>query len=49
MKKLFDDTSKEYLEKWAADWNDIDIEGREFLKSQGGQIVPISDAEAAKW
>jgi TRAP-type transport system periplasmic protein len=49
MKKLFDDTSKEYLVKWAADWNDIDIEGREFLKSQGGQTVPISDAEAARW
>ena len=49
MKKLFDDLSKEYLVKWAADWNDIDIEGREFLKSQGGQVVAISDAESAKW
>ena len=49
MKKLFDTTSKEYIEKWAKDWNEIDIEGREFLKSQGGQIVPISDAEAARW
>jgi TRAP-type transport system periplasmic protein len=49
MKKLFDDTSKEYKDKWALAWNEIDIEGREFLVSQGGQVVPISDAESAKW
>jgi len=49
MKKLFDDTCKEYKDKWALVWNEIDIEGREFLVSQGGQVVPISDAESAKW
>ena len=26
----------------------IDIEGGEFLKSQGGQIIPISDAEVGE-
>ena len=49
MKKLFDDVCKEYKDKWALVWNEIDIEGREFLVSQGGQVVPISDAESAKW
>jgi len=33
----------------AVEWNAIDIEGREFLKSNGGQIVPLSDAEASRW
>jgi hypothetical protein len=27
----------------------IDIEGGEFLKSQGGQIINIGEAESAKW
>lgn len=49
MKKLFDDTSKEYKDKWALAWNEIDIEGKEFLVSHGGQVVNISDAESAKW
>jgi TRAP-type transport system periplasmic protein len=49
MKKLFTDVSNEYKDKWAVEWNAIDIEGGEFLKSQGGQIITISDAESVKW
>lgn len=49
VKKVFEETSKEYAEKWALQMNDMEIEGREFLVSQGGQILSISDAEAAKW
>ena len=49
MKKLITDVSAEYRDKWAVEWNMIDIEGGEFLKSQGGQIIMISDAESAKW
>ena len=30
-------------------WNQMDIEGVDLFKSQGGQIIPLSDAEAAKW
>jgi TRAP-type C4-dicarboxylate transport system substrate-binding protein len=41
--------SKEFTERWAVEWNNIDIEGREFFKSQGGQIVTISDEEVVKW
>jgi hypothetical protein len=32
-----------------SEWNNIDLEGREFFKSQGGQILNLSDAEAARW
>ena len=48
MKKLFTDVSNEYKDKWAVEWNMIDIEGGEFLKSQGGQIITISDAESVQ-
>jgi TRAP-type C4-dicarboxylate transport system substrate-binding protein len=41
--------SNGFIERWAVEWNAIDIEGREFLKSNGGQILPLSDAEAARW
>jgi hypothetical protein len=41
--------TKEYNEKWAVLWNEIDIEGAEFFKSQGGQILPFADAEAERW
>jgi hypothetical protein len=27
----------------------MDIEGRDVFKAKGGQILPLSDAEAAKW
>jgi TRAP-type transport system periplasmic protein len=49
VQKVIMDYTKDFIEEWAVEWNNIDIEGREFLKSQGGQIVPISDAEGARW
>lgn len=49
IKKIFQDTANEYKEKWAVQWNEIEIEGVQFSKSQGGQFLPLSDAEAAKW
>ena len=41
--------SADFIERWAVEWNRIDIEGREFFKSQGGQILNLSDAEATRW
>lgn len=49
VKKVFGDVTKAYNEKWAVLWNDIDIEGAEYFKGQGGQILPLADAEAARW
>jgi len=49
IKKIFQETANEFKEKWAVQWNEIEIEGVQFLKSQGGQIIQISDAEAARW
>lgn len=49
VQKVFIGFSKEFNERWNVEWNKIDIEGKEFFTQQGGQIVPLSDAEAAKW
>lgn len=49
VKKVFTKFSHEFAERWYEEWNNIDIGGRDFFLRQGGQIVPLSDAEAAKW
>ena len=49
VQKVIIEFSKEFNERWTAEWNNIDIEGREFFAKQGGQIVSITDAESAKW
>ncbi len=49
IQKIFTETARDLMEKWAVVWNELEIEGTQFLKSQGGQVIPISDAEAAKW
>jgi len=48
VKKTFTDFSKEFLERWAVEWNKIDIEGRDYFTKLGGQVLPVSDAEQAK-
>jgi TRAP-type C4-dicarboxylate transport system substrate-binding protein len=49
VQKVIDEYSAEFTERWAVEWNNIDIAGRDFFIAQGGQIVPISDAESARW
>ena len=39
----------DFLPRWLVEWNAIDIEGREWFLKQGGQVLPISDAESARW
>ncbi len=48
VQKTITEFSKEFIERWAVEWNRIDIEGREYFTKLGGQIVPVSDAEQAK-
>lgn len=49
VKTIFMEVAEEYKEKWAVAWNESDIEGRDFQKAHGGQFIPLSDEEAAKW
>ena len=48
VKKVFTEHSKEFLERWAVEWNKIDIEGRDYFTKLGGQVLPVSDAEQNK-
>ena len=48
-KKVFKEVSLQFQDKYGIASNDIDIEGREYLKKNGGQLVPFPDEEAQKW
>jgi TRAP-type C4-dicarboxylate transport system substrate-binding protein len=49
IKKIFTDTASELLEKQIVLWDQMGLETRDFFKSQGGQIIPVSDTEMVKW
>jgi TRAP-type C4-dicarboxylate transport system substrate-binding protein len=49
MQKLFTDVSNEYKDKWGIAFNSIDFGGIQYLKSHGGQVINLSDAETTKW
>ena len=49
LQKIFKEVSSEALEWQARLWNEMDIEGRDVFKAKGGQVITLSDAEAAKW
>lgn len=49
IKKIFDDVDSEWQSKQAALWDQIDIEGAEFLKGFGGEIISLPDDEANRW
>lgn len=48
-KQVFTELSTKYIELWAVEWNKTDIVGKDFFLEKGGQIVPLSDAEMARW
>jgi TRAP-type C4-dicarboxylate transport system substrate-binding protein len=49
IQKIFTQVAAETKDKQGALWNQMDIEGVDVFKSQGGQIIPLADAEVAKW
>jgi TRAP-type C4-dicarboxylate transport system substrate-binding protein len=49
VQKVITDFSTEFTQRWAVEWNNIDIEGKDFFVKQGGQIIPLSPAESARW
>jgi TRAP-type transport system periplasmic protein len=49
VQKVFTEVSQDFAERFAVGFNNIDIEGRDYFLKQGGKMVPISDAESAKW
>lgn len=49
IQKIFTDVAFEIMNKQAALWNEMDIEGIDLFKSGGGQIFTLTDTEAARW
>ena len=49
IQKIFAEVASEAKDKQAALWNQMDIEARDLFKSGGGQVIPLSDVEAARW
>jgi len=49
LQKIFTEVASAAREKQAALWDQMDIEGMDLFKSKGGQVISLSDAEAAKW
>jgi TRAP-type transport system periplasmic protein len=47
--KVFTEVGQEILQANAVQWNDLDIDSIGYFKSMGGQILQLSDAEAARW
>ena len=48
-KKIFTDVAAQWKDKYGVASNDIDIEGREYLLKNGGQLIPLSDEESKRW
>jgi TRAP-type C4-dicarboxylate transport system substrate-binding protein len=49
VRKVIDETARTYIEPWAVAWNQVDLDGKDFFLKQGGQIIPIPDAEIQRW
>ena len=49
VQKVFDEVNAEWIAKHGDAWDSIDKAGREFTLSKGNKIVPLSQAENARW
>jgi TRAP-type transport system periplasmic protein len=48
IKKIFDDTSEEWVDKHAIKTLEADFEGMDYFKQKGGQIITLPEAELKK-
>ena len=49
VQKVISDYSTQFMERHTVEFNRIEIEGQQFFLSKGGKIIPLSNAEGAKW
>jgi len=49
IKAIFDQVSKEWVEKAALAWNDQDVVGYQYCKEKGLEVIDLSAEEAARW
>jgi len=49
IQKTVDALSQEYIEKYAAMWDDVEKSGKQFLLKRGNKIITLSKEEDARW
>ena len=49
IQKVFDEVNAEFIKKHGQAWDDADAEGKAFVDELGKTIIPLSEAEAARW
>jgi len=47
--KAIEALNVEWIAKHGQAWDESDTVGMEFFKAQGGEVIPLADAEAARW
>jgi TRAP-type transport system periplasmic protein len=48
-KKIVTEVAAQWKDKYGVASNDIDIEGRDYLLKNGGQLIALSDEESKRW
>jgi len=49
LQAIIEKINQEWLEKQGKQWDDIDIEGKEFAVKQGMKYISLSPEESARW
>jgi len=49
LQKIITEVASETRDKQAGLWDSMDIQGRDFFISKGGQMIDLSEAEAERW
>jgi TRAP-type C4-dicarboxylate transport system substrate-binding protein len=49
VQKVIDEMSREYIDKYAAMWDDIEKSGKNYMLKRGDRISSLSKAEEARW
>ena len=49
IQKIMEDISNEWIDVHGKAWDQLDKEGRDYSKSLGNQIIPLTKAEDARW
>lgn len=49
VKKVFNEVSAEWKDRYGVASNEIDIEGRDYLKKFGAELIPLSAEEVKRW
>jgi len=49
VQKVFAEVSQEWILKQGKTWDEIDMEGMEFIKARGNKVITLSAEEDTKW